>query len=293
MKPVQRLSYAERIERAIAVLERDASEGEPPGVARLAEAAALSPFHFHRVFRLMTGETVGDAVARVRLGGSLPELAGPDGIRAAVDRSGYATTQAYARAVKGRTGATPSQLRADPALRNSAAEAMRRPAGGGGGGAPPLTVEIVSFQPVRLLALRNVGDYAELNRGYIRLFELLAEQDAVEHVTGLWGIPHDDPRFVPPDKCRFDCAVSTDGAGVPEGEVRGLDIAGGTSLRLRIPGDYDRVHAALDTLYLFAIREDLPLADRLPVNYYHADPEEVPVEDLLADIHLFLEEEST
>ena len=112
---------------------------------------------------------MGEAVARVRIGGSLPELATADGIRAAADRSGYATTQAYARALKALTGATATQLRADAALRESVIETMRHPAFAGENGrgeapSPPLAVEIVTFDPVRLFAWRNVGDYAELDQ---------------------------------------------------------------------------------------------------------------------------------
>lgn len=286
MRARQRLSYAERIERAVAVLERGAAAGELPDIATLADAAALSPFHFHRVFRLMTGETIGEAVTRVRLGGSLPELAGLDGIRAAAARSGYATTQSYARAMKAAAGATPSQLRADTLLRERVGDALRSPAGRG---SAPLSVEIVAFEPVRLLALRNVGDYAELNRGYQQLFDLLLQQIAPEDVTGLWGIPHDDPRFVPAAECRFDCAVSTSGGGGPRDGIVQIDLPAGPCLRLRVPGDYDRVHGALDELYRVAIAEDLPISAASPVNYYHSDPEEVPEEDLLADIHLMLE----
>ncbi|WP_239805750.1 helix-turn-helix domain-containing protein [Croceicoccus hydrothermalis] len=90
------VGYAERIERAIALLEQKTAAGLPPSLSELASAAALSPFHFHRIFRVMTGESVGSAVARVRLGGALPLL--DRSILDAVSQSGYATSQAFARA---------------------------------------------------------------------------------------------------------------------------------------------------------------------------------------------------
>ena len=33
----------------------------------LAQLAGFSPFHFHRIFHALTGETVGDCVGRLRL----------------------------------------------------------------------------------------------------------------------------------------------------------------------------------------------------------------------------------
>ncbi len=280
----QRADYLRRIERALALIERSAGEDKWPGVAELAKEAAMSEFHFHRIFRLLTGETPQQTVARVRLGGSLPALASEAGIAGGTASSAYATTQSYARAMKALTGATPSQLRSDPERFAAAVAGLRRPATG----TPPFEIEIVDLAPLRLVARRNIGSYDDLHSGYARLFELLMEQIAPEQVTGLYGIPHDDPRFCAPEHCRFDCAVSTDAQFVPQGELKPVEIPGGPSLRLRVPGNYDQVHAALDRLYELAIALDLPLAEPAPLNHYHQDPDDVPEEDLVADLYLAL-----
>lgn len=83
--------YDQRIGRAIDLLERRLRDCEAPSATELAEAAALSLYHFHRIFRLMTGETVNGATTRVRLAGSLPALR-QEGIRAGSGQSGYATS---------------------------------------------------------------------------------------------------------------------------------------------------------------------------------------------------------
>jgi AraC family transcriptional regulator len=72
----QLAQYDQRIGRAVDLLERQVRNGEPPSAAELAEAAAMSLYHFHRIFRLMTGETANEASTRVRLAGSLPSFAG-------------------------------------------------------------------------------------------------------------------------------------------------------------------------------------------------------------------------
>ena len=125
MRTENTVSYAHRIERAISLLEQNTLAGKLTSLHDLASAAALSPYHFHRVFRVMTGETVGAVVARVRLGGAMPGL--DRTILEAVEKSGYATSQAFARAVKDRTGATPSALRNDPGLRKEAERTLAVP----------------------------------------------------------------------------------------------------------------------------------------------------------------------
>lgn len=125
MKPNQISSYADRIERAIGVLQRKLADGDAPGIDELAAAAALSSCHFHRVFRVMTGETVGAAITRARLGGSLPML--DEGVMAASQRAGYSTSQAYARALKEQTSVTPSRLKNDANQRRQVATELSRP----------------------------------------------------------------------------------------------------------------------------------------------------------------------
>ena len=56
--------YRARIERVVDILA--ATNGEKMTLADLANTAAMSPFHFHRVFRALTGETVGAVTRRFR-----------------------------------------------------------------------------------------------------------------------------------------------------------------------------------------------------------------------------------
>ena len=279
-------NYRERIQRALNAIEKGAQSGDWPDLGNLAEAAAMSEFHFHRIYRLMTGETPQNTLSRARIGGSLPELKGSDGIMGATGASAYGSSQSYARAVKALTGATPSQLQSDPKLFDAVTKQVMEPAGDTG----PIQIGIAQLTPLKLVATENVGDYSDLNDGFDHLFEMVLEQIAIEEITGLYGIPYDDPRDVPAEACRFDCAVSTSAPVEPQGAIKALAIAGGSALTMRHKGDYDLVHAALDDLYRVAIALDLELADEQPLNFYHSDPESVAQEDLIADIHLMLKE---
>ncbi len=60
-----RLEYEKRVNRAIDHVR--AHLGEPLKLADLARVAAFSPFHFHRIFRALTGETLSAYVQRQRL----------------------------------------------------------------------------------------------------------------------------------------------------------------------------------------------------------------------------------
>lgn len=286
MRRQQRANYADRIDRAVRLIEDRTSAGEAPDLAELAEVAALSEYHFHRMFRLMTGESPAAAVTRIRLGHSLPALA-DRGIGAATERSGYATSQAYARALRASAGASPGELRTDGDLRAEVAASLARPGRAGAESEPPpLSIEVVSFEPLRLLTLRNVGAYEELNSGYGKLFELLMEQLGPESIEGIYGLPDDDPRDTAPEDCRFTCALATGAAGGARGELVERTLAGGRHAAMHWRGDFDRIHNAIDALYLWALDAKEEIGAAPLFIHYRDDPDEVPPEDQRAVVYL-------
>ncbi|MEA2026248.1 MAG: AraC family transcriptional regulator [Chloroflexota bacterium] len=56
--------YVERVNAVIDYIE--AHLGDDLTVEELAEVAHFSPFHFHRIFSAMTGETLGHFIGRLR-----------------------------------------------------------------------------------------------------------------------------------------------------------------------------------------------------------------------------------
>ncbi|HOG94017.1 MAG TPA: AraC family transcriptional regulator, partial [Opitutaceae bacterium] len=57
--------YHERLNRVLLYIDQHRSEKLT--LETLAAVACLSPFHFHRLFRAMLGEPLGQYVQRVRL----------------------------------------------------------------------------------------------------------------------------------------------------------------------------------------------------------------------------------
>lgn len=268
-------TYAERIARVIAFVEESIGQGRIPGLADMAAVAALSEFHFHRMFRLMTGETPAEAVSRIRLAAALGQLEQGD-LAAAVEASGYATSQAFARALKDRIGASPSQLREDRGLLAKFRTSLAAPAASPATVPVPVTVEIATLQPIRLVTRRNVGDFRELNVGYGLLFSALAEHLQPSDIAGIYGIPWDDPRYVPAEQCRFDCAFDVGPARPTADTLTPVEIAGGSYAGLHHVGDYDDVHANIDALYAWALQEGRRIGDGPLFIQYLDDPEAVP-----------------
>ena len=60
-----RESYAKRLQRVVEHIW--ANLDQPLDLNQLADIACLSPYHFHRVYRAMIGETVTETLSRSRL----------------------------------------------------------------------------------------------------------------------------------------------------------------------------------------------------------------------------------
>ncbi|MFT5371505.1 MAG: AraC family transcriptional regulator [Lysobacterales bacterium] len=103
MKTTTQNSYYQRIERVVGFLSDQVDDN--PSLEVLANVAAISPFHFSRVYRAVTGETPLGTLRRLRLLKAcflLHDLKKPV-IQIAFD-VGYDSSQSFARAFKNGTG---------------------------------------------------------------------------------------------------------------------------------------------------------------------------------------------
>ncbi|HPM56300.1 MAG TPA: GyrI-like domain-containing protein [Thermomonas sp.] len=286
MKSDTRNAYARRVDAVLARLQRAIAAGdELPDLGDLAAVAHLSQFHFHRVWRALTGETLGATVARLRLARAL-QLLGSAGVAIAdVALSvGYDTPQALARACREQLHASPSELREDADRRAALLATLERPLPAS---TEPvaLQVEVVSLEPFEVVALRNRGAFADLDQAYGALFEWAAGAGLVESIIGLHGIPRGDHRDLPPGDLEFDCAIRLSSPADPDAPLRLLPVEGGMHARVRHVGGYDRLEDVVDRL----LADWLPGSGRslrdLPIRFeFLDDPETVPEPMLRAEV---------
>lgn len=103
-----RTTYAERVNLAIDHVVGHL--GEPLRLADVARAAGLSPFHFHRVFQVMVGETLAEFVKRLRLERALVMMAHTprSSLTPIALKCGFSSSSDFSRCFKQRYGTAPS-----------------------------------------------------------------------------------------------------------------------------------------------------------------------------------------
>jgi AraC family transcriptional regulator len=105
-----RIDYAERLDRVFSWLADHLDD--TLDLARLADVACLSPYHFHRVYRAMQGETAAETVRRLRLHRAAVELiAGELPVVRIARRAGYRSQGAFTRAFKAAYAVPPARYR--------------------------------------------------------------------------------------------------------------------------------------------------------------------------------------
>ena len=109
-KPETLIDYGRRIARVSQHIA-DHLDAEID-VERLAAVAYFSPWHFHRIYRETTGETVADTVRRLRLHRAAVELTrGDTPLGRIAKRAGYGTLAAFSRAFSADYGVPPGAYR--------------------------------------------------------------------------------------------------------------------------------------------------------------------------------------
>ncbi|WP_298189019.1 AraC family transcriptional regulator [Novosphingobium sp.] len=206
--------YEARIARAIAHIE--ANPAEPVTLERLAAVACLSPFHFHRVFRALTGESLRSFVERRKLERAIGLARRGQSWKVASAASGFASAVSFARAFKRVYGVPPSAFdrevwwreRLDRAEAEAVSEFFLRPA-------PPLDPDfVVTLKPrpaARLAVARVWGGYLapdKLIAAYQRLRAWAEEQGLETSGGNIVGASRDDPDLTPLSRCRYDFMIA-------------------------------------------------------------------------------------
>ncbi len=232
----------------------------PLGIEELARVVHFSPYHFHRVFTSVTGETVALHVRRVRLERAIQLMKGSpnESLGRIALRAGFGSASDFSRTFRRHFEISPSRWdrRSPLVFRKNCEEeigekpyAVRELVAAGQGAAIEARTEIVPARTVAFLRIRMPFLDNALEKGYLR-FRSWMESRGLEKVPGgLWGMSWDDIEVTPPEQIRYDFA-----APVPEGTEPGEDVRIRTFEELRVgvaraTGDLPRVAAVWDHLY--------------------------------------------
>ena len=239
----------------------------------LARAFEHSPFHFHRLFSDVVGETPKRYVERLRLERAAYRLAITDDTILDVGLSvGFASHETFSRAFRRVIGRSPSQYRA--AAKAAQRQRMDRNRAFRGDGCLLSEVRFEQTRPTWLLAMRRVGAYSEFEpRSGADIWEELqgwAQRHGVASAPVRLGLFPDDPGLTPPALQQSDICIPIETPGPEDQRIRCIELAGGVYGVIEHVGPYRSVDQAYRNL-ADGIRRSgkYTFRDGPPVQIYH------------------------
>jgi AraC family transcriptional regulator len=229
VKDETRSYYRQAVQRTLDRLLADLDQA--PDLTELAQSAALSPFHFHRVFRGMLGETLVELLRRVRMERAAWRLAhSTESVTRIAFEAGYETHEAFTRAFRLSYSTSPSgfRRRLDPRIELTATSGIHfhptqqntnfvaRNSGGRN-----MNVEIKTLPKLRLASVRHTGPYNQISEAFERLGQLAGPAGLIgKRGAEMLALYHDDPETTPLAQLRSDAGlVVSEDTPLPEGLI--------------------------------------------------------------------------
>jgi AraC family transcriptional regulator len=253
-RPSTSKSYVERVNLAIDHVVSRLGDSGGLRLVEVSRAAGLSPFHFHRVFQALMGETLADFVKRLRLDKALVMMSHgrrPSLTRVAMD-CGFTSSSDFSRCFKQRFGDSPSafdikgwreahgaKLEATVPASARSLHLTRLPRGTNPDGFKVRIREL----PARTVAYIRVRDPYRPEAVAEAIHRLIAWAERNSLADGQWlGYQWENPEITPLEQCVYHIAVEAE-RFTPKGEigrfrfppmtVAQVEVRGGVELELR------------------------------------------------------------
>ncbi|MFD4836311.1 GyrI-like domain-containing protein [Achromobacter sp. NPDC058515] len=274
MKPETRTLHAQRLDPVLRWLA--SHPDADPDLHQLADLACLSPYHFHRVYRAMMGETVNATVQRIRMHRAAVALAGTQApLRDVAQRAGYESDAAFNRAFGAAFGIPPGRYRAARSLPLDPKEFAMYP------------IAIETFPGATLAVLPHRGNYDEIGPVFTRAFMLAISRGIAAPDAVGFGVYFDDPEQVPVGQLRSLAGMPVDPAADLGDELERFEIPAGRCAILTYIGPYNEMSKPYNWMY----SEWLPASGMVPADFpmfeqYVNDPRTTPPAQLQTRICL-------
>ena len=279
MKKVTKDDYIQSIYKVILYIENNYNQTLT--LEELSKVASFSKYHFHRIFKSITSETIGEYIRRVRLQNSTHKLSTSklNITQIALD-IGYETNASFSKAFKERFGITPKEFAKN--LKSKQRIIMIEP-------------KIVDLEPIEVLYVRKVGDYNKVAGDAWESIMSFAYPQKIKFKKNLmgkdaqmFGIGHDDPNITPQNELRYDACISYDDKSVtPVGEIGVKTIEGGKYVKHLHKGAYEGLKKSYQEVIDWIIENGYTMADKPPFEkYLNRDPRRTKPENLKTEIYI-------
>lgn len=280
MKNITYNDYVQRINKVVAYINNHLDE--TLDLKTLANEAALSDFHFHRIFKALKGEAIGGYITRLRLEATARLLRYTAlTIEEIAFNIGYETPGSLSKAFKKQYGISPTEYRTNKDTYIMKKEIIN----------PDLALKapkIVTLEPKNLIYVALTGAYGTLDYGkaYEQLWAIIKAQKLFTKGIESICISYDDPKITEGSLQRSDICLAIHKPASPQDEVSCKTLAGGKYAVFFYQGSYENLSQVYDTAVRWVIDHQYTLREEPFFEKYLNDARRTPKEKLKTEIYI-------
>lgn len=264
--------YHESLNRALHFMEENLDKKIL--LKDIAREAFLSEYHFHRIFKSLTGETIKEFLIRLKIerAAGLLKHSGKDIGQIALE-SGFENHETFTRAFRRFFQTTPQVYRETihEVRETKKKEYLKKAIN-----LEKLNVEephIKHLPDLHLAYVRHTGSYDKVASSFQRLMFWASTHLVLKLAPTTLGIVHDNPDLTEEEKIRFDACVVVTKPIQPKGELAYKKIEGGKFAMFRYKGPYETFYSVYDYIYNVCVFEkSWELADKPAIEWYIKSP---------------------
>ena len=294
--------YKNRINRVFEFIDKNLDSDL--SLNTISEIASFSPFHFHRIFKFITGETLNKYVARRRIEKSAMDLLHSNiSTTEIAHKFGFSDNSSYSRAFKKYYGISPTEFRRQNPNRlskicqleskngqeypdydkyiciiNNLKNWMKMNA----------KIEIKEMPKMDLAYVTSIGPQ-NLENAYGKLIRWATSQGLMSEQTKPVTIYHDSFKVTEHDKVRMSAGLLLNKPVTTEGEIGLTTIEPGKFIVGSFEIDLNEFEKSWTGLFVWMNENGYKKADREPFEIYHNNFNEHPEKKAIVDFFIPIE----
>jgi AraC family transcriptional regulator len=305
MTTIQETSRSEYVKRINRVTEFiDEHYHEQVNLDKLAEVAHFSPFHFHRIFSMITGETPADFFLRIRTEKAAQQLRDcrNKSISEIAFDCGFSSLALFARTFRRHFGMNASSFRRsekpvfakDGIYYSKNGQPLRKNGQLDTGSNSEICFENLIIMETKIVVkempdmqavyCRHTGSFNEICKAYDKLFRFAGPRGLIKADSHTVTVYHDDPSVTEISKVRQSACLVVEGDVEVEGEIGKMTIKGGKFAVGHFEIDVTGFEKAWNTMCAWFTESGYEPGEGNPYEYYYCDPENHPEHKFVLDI---------
>ncbi len=289
-----------RIAKAIDFIESNLNEKLL--LEEVAKEAHYSPYHFHRLFKIVTNETLNDYIVRKRIEKAASFLLHKKEITITEvsEKVGFTSLSSFSRVFKKFYGLSPAEFKKESSnkfskickveSKNGEVEVrfeqyIRNINDNLNWLKMKANTEVKTIPELQLAYISHQGNIDLISETYGKLMQWafpkgLMQQEDLRMVT----IYHDSPKITSPDKVRMSACMTLNREVKTEGEVNLRTQAAAKCVVSRFEIAINEFEKAWESSFVWVSEHGYKKADQDPFGIYYNNPEEHPEGKCIVDI---------